>query len=331
MTENRNISSLSGISNDLSDTSNGVTLNAFAKINLTLDVLGIRSDGFHEVEMIMQQISLCDTVTVDWQPMEDAGGVYINLNTDRSDIPSGPGNLAFKAALLMADMFGKKQRGQISIDIKKSIPAAAGLAGGSGNGAAVLHGLNVLWKLNLNLERLCDLGAKLGSDVPFCVMGQAKCNFCLPRAIRRDPLACTCARATGTGAQVLPETPIKKSLVIAKPPMGVSTKEVYKGIDQCRIQRRPDNDALAEALKRGSFPEIYGNCINVLENYTLNAYPQVGRLKEIMLKNRRAELVLMSGSGPTVFSVFGNISEAKKECESLRKQGYEAYWTKTIK
>ena len=107
MTENRNISSLSGISNDLSDTSNGVTLNAFAKINLTLDVLGIRSDGFHEVEMIMQQISLCDTVTVDWQPMEDAGGVYINLNTDRSDIPSGPGNLAFKAALLMADMFGK--------------------------------------------------------------------------------------------------------------------------------------------------------------------------------------------------------------------------------
>ena len=221
--------------------------------------------------------------------------------------------------------------GKLQIDIFKRIPVAAGLAGGSGNGAAVLHGLNVLWKLNLNLERLCDLGAKLGSDVPFCVMGQAKCNFCLPRAIRRDPLACTCARATGTGAQVLPETPIKKSLVIAKPPMGVSTKEVYKGIDQCRIQRRPDNDALAEALKRGSFPEIYGNCINVLENYTLNAYPQVGRLKEIMLKNRRAELVLMSGSGPTVFSVFGNISEAKKECESLRKQGYEAYWTKTIK
>lgn len=307
---------------------------SFAKINLSIDVPGLLDSGMHQVDMIMHQLSFHDDVQIKFFPDQRGtrGDVEIRVKTNRYYLPVDERNLAHKAAVLILEEYGRNvPAGKLQIDIFKRIPVAAGLAGGSGNGAAVLHGLNVLWKLNLNLERLCDLGAKLGSDVPFCVMGQAKCNFCLPRAIRRDPLACTCARATGTGAQVLPETPIKKSLVIAKPPMGVSTKEVYKGIDQCRIQRRPDNDALAEALKRGSFPEIYGNCINVLENYTLNAYPQVGRLKEIMLKNRRAELVLMSGSGPTVFSVFGNISEAKKECESLRKQGYEAYWTKTIK
>lgn len=307
---------------------------SFAKINLSIDVPGLLDSGMHQVDMIMHQLSFHDDVQIKFFPDQRGtrGDVEIRVKTNRYYLPVDERNLAHKAAVLILEEYGRNvPAGKLQIDIFKRIPVAAGLAGGSGNGAAVLHGLNVLWKLNLNLERLCDLGAKLGSDVPFCVMGQAKCNFCLPRAIRRDPLACTCARATGTGAQVLPETPIKKSLVIAKPPMGVSTKEVYKGIDQCRIQRRPDNDALAEALKRGSFPEIYRNCINVLENYTLNAYPQVGRLKEIMLKNRRAELVLMSGSGPTVFSVFGNISEAKKECESLRKQGYEAYWTKTIK
>ena len=307
---------------------------SFAKINLSIDVPGLLDSGMHQVDMIMHQLSFHDDVQIKFFPDQRGtrGDVEIRVKTNRYYLPVDERNLAHKAAVLILEEYGRNvPAGKLQIDIFKRIPVAAGLAGGSGNGAAVLHGLNVLWKLNLNLERLCDLGAKLGSDVPFCVMGQAKCNFCLPRAIRRDPLACTCARATGTGAQVLPETPIKKSLVIAKPPMGVSTKEVYKGIDQCRIQRRPDNDALAEALKRGSLPEIYGNCINVLENYTLNAYPQVGRLKEIMLKNRRAELVLMSGSGPTVFSVFGNISEAKKECESLRKQGYEAYWSKTIK
>lgn len=307
---------------------------SFAKINLSIDVPCLLDSGMHQVDMIMHQLSFHDDVQIKFFPDQRGtrGDVEIRVKTNRYYLPVDERNLAHKAAVLILEEYGRDvPAGKLQIDIFKRIPVAAGLAGGSGNGAAVLHGLNMLWKLNLNLERLCDLGAKLGSDVPFCVMGQAKCNFCLPRAIRRDPLACTCARATGTGAQVLPETPIKKSLVIAKPPMGVSTKEVYKGIDQCWIQRRPDNDALAEALKRGSFPEIYGNCINVLENYTLNAYPQVGRLKEIMLKNRRAELVLMSGSGPTVFSVFGNISEAKKECESLRKQGYEAYWTKTIK
>ena len=307
---------------------------SFDKINLSIDVPGLLDSGMHQVDMIMHQLSFHDDVQIKFFPDQRGtrGDVEIRVKTNRYYLPVDERNLAHKAAVLILEEYGRNvPAGKLQIDIFKRIPVAAGLAGGSGNGAAVLHGLNVLWKLNLNLERLCDLGAKLGSDVPFCVMGQAKCNFCLPQAIRRDPLACTCARATGTGAQVLPETPIKKSLVIAKPPMGVSTKEVYKGIDQCRIQRRPDNDALAEALKRGSFPEKYGNCINVLENYTLNAYPQVGRLKEIMLKNRRAELVLMSGSGPTVFSVFVNISEAKKECESLRKQGYEAYWTKTIK
>lgn len=307
---------------------------SFAKINLSLDVTGILPGGMHQVDMIMQQLSFHDDVFVRYgrEPNREKGDFHIEVSTNRYYIPTDERNLAYKAAILMIREYGDRiPGGRINIEIFKRIPVAAGLAGGSGNGAAVLHGLNLLWQLHLSLEELCRLGAELGSDVPFCVMGQAALNFEFPRALRKDALAGVCGRASGTGTELELLPSFQKPVVIAKPALGVSTKEVYRGIDDCIIAERPDNDLLSKGLREKNYKLIYQNCINVLENYTLQAYPQVKELKEIMERSGKAEKVLMSGSGPTVFSIFKSISDAKQVCLDLRKRGYEAYWTKTSK
>ncbi len=336
-----------------------IRIQSFAKINLSIDVTGVTEDGMHLVDMVMHQLSFHDDVTVCFDPgpggRGERGGwngwngrregrgagrgrpegekaFQIEVTTNRYYLPTDQRNLAYKAAALMVQRYGKRVcGGRIWIDIFKRIPVAAGLAGGSGNGAAVLHALNQLWRLNLSLPQLCRLGEELGSDVPFCVMGQAGYNFDLPRRVRRHPLAVSCARATGTGTRLSPLNGIKKPVVIAKPALGVSTKEVYSGIDRCRIQERPDNDLLVKGLEERNYRLIYGQCVNVLEAYTLEAYPQVAALKELMLQGGRAEKVLMSGSGPTVFGIYNSISDAKAVCTALRRDGYEAYWTRTTK
>ena len=340
-----------------------IRIQSFAKINLSIDVTGVTGDGMHLVDMVMHQLSFHDDVTVRFEggargerdrrdgrgerdgrkeqrgrPDRGRGGskvdgtFEIEVATNRYYLPTDERNLAYKAASLMVQRYGRRiGGGKIRINIFKRIPVAAGLAGGSGNGAAVLHAMNQLWRLNLSLLQLCRLGAELGSDVPFCVMGQAGYNFELPRRIRRHPLAVSCARATGTGTELSPLTGIKKPVVIAKPAMGVSTREVYSGIDRCQIEERPDNDLLVKGLEERNYKLIYGQCINVLERYTLEAYPQVAALKEKMLQGGRAEKVLMSGSGPTVFGIYNSISDAKAVCAVLRREGYEAYWTRTTK
>lgn len=307
---------------------------SFAKINLSIDVTGTTEGGMHTVDMIMQQISFHDDVTVRFFPDQgkENGDIDIKVSTNRYYLPVDERNLAYKAAALLASKYAYRiPGGRVEVSIFKRIPVAAGLAGGSGNGAAVLHGLNQLWKLGLNLSKLCRLGAELGSDVPFCVMGQAGYNFCLPKKLRKDKLAVSCARATGTGTELIPLKGIKRSLVIVKPPMGVSTAEVYREIDHCKIGERPDNDALARGITSRDFTLIHDNCINVLENYTLRAYPEVKKIKDLLLQNTEAEKVLMSGSGPTVFGLYRSISEAKDACDMMRKHRYEAYWTKTTK
>lgn len=311
-----------------------IKIHSFAKINLSIDVGQVMESGMHPVDMVMQQLSFHDDVKIRYTriPGKAPGDIEIVISTNRYYIPVDERNLAYKAAALMAAEFKERAAGgKVEIDIFKRIPVAAGLAGGSGNGAAVLHGLNVLWNLQLSLEELCSLGARLGSDVPFCVMGQAGYNFCLPKKIRKDRMAVSCARATGTGTSLEPLQGLRKPVVIAKPSIGVSTKEVYTGIDACEIKERPDNDLLVKALNDKDFELIYAQCVNVLECYTLNAYPQVRELKAQLLQNEKAEKVLMSGSGPTVFAMFNTISDAKTACEELRRQGYEAYWTKTTR
>ncbi|MGN0733582.1 MAG: 4-(cytidine 5'-diphospho)-2-C-methyl-D-erythritol kinase [Emergencia sp.] len=311
-----------------------IQISSYAKINLSLDVTGVMDNGMHQVDMIMQQLSFHDDVTVRFEADEsrERGDIDIVLTTSRPYLPTDEKNIAYKAARLMIDEYGRKRKGgTVYVDIFKRIPVAAGMAGGSGNGAAVLHGLNVVWNLQLSLSRLCSLGAELGSDVPFCVMGQAKGNRYLPKKVRKDSMAESCARALGTGTELIPVRGLKKAVVLAKPRIGVSTREVYQGIDDCVIRKRPDTDALIGALKTGDLDEAYANFVNVLEEYTLKAYPEVMRLKEIMKKLGNPKTVLMSGSGPTVFAVYDDMESAQKASDILRNRGYESYWTKSTR
>lgn len=309
-------------------------VSSYAKINFSIDVTGILENGMHTVDMIMHQIDFYDDVNLSFseEGEKSCGNVNITLTTNRRYLPTDQRNLAYKAAELMIENYKERiPGGDLSLHIHKRIPVAAGMAGGSGNGAAVLHGLNALWNLDLSLEELCELGSQLGSDVPFCVMGQARMNFHLPRKVRKDSLAVSCARATGTGTTLEPLQSVKKAVVIAKPAIGVSTKEVYQGIDHCEIGQRPDNNAMCTAIKEKDHAEFLNQCVNVLECYTLEAYPEVKALKNCLLEDQRAKKVLMSGSGPTVFALYQRIAEARKACAMLREQGYEAYWTKTTK
>ena len=290
-----------------------ITIKSYGKVNLSLDICGIREDGYHVLESIMHKISLCDDVTVKWTKLPQ-DNIDINLTCNKRFLPTDERNLAYKAAKLMVEAYGKEiGGGQIDVHMEKHLPVAAGLAGGSGNGAAVLVALNRLWNINLDTKKLCEMGAALGADVPFCLLIQNtkyKCALC-----------------EGTGTELTPiKTKFNKAVLLVKPSFGVSTKEVYQGIDNCHIENRPDTVALVEAIKVQDQETIYENMVNVLEEYTLNAYEDVQKIKDKIKAETTAEKILMTGSGPTVFALFGNLAEAKKACYKMRKQGYEAYW-----
>ncbi len=325
---------------------NEITVLSYAKINLSIDVGGIDENGYHAVDMIMQQVDFSDYVKVGFVPAggsrrggnPDAspqvksarGKIEISLRTNRYYLPVDERNLAHKAARIMIDRYGSTQQsGRLEINIKKRIPVAAGLAGGSGNGAAVVHALNLLWGLKLSLAEIMEICSELGSDVPFSAVGQARANRNFPAYLRRDPMAAACVRATGRGTVLEPVRPLDAWLVIAKPRLSVSTPEVYRGIDDCVITRRPDNDRLQARLQEGTCgEEIYEDFVNVLEAYTLDAYPQVAKLKALM-ESMGPSKVLMSGSGPTVFAVCESRKEARRLCDRLRGECYEAYWMRT--
>lgn len=312
-----------------------IQLKAFGKINLCLDVLKRLDNGYHQLEMVMQQILLHDDVAVKWTEALDKGQagkedapVVIRVSTNKPWLPRDERNLAYKAAALMTEHYGKEKRGEIRIDIKKRIPVAAGLAGGSSNGAAVLHALNILWNLGLNVQQLCTLGSSLGSDIPFSIMGQAKANPEL--GLSKDRLAAHCALATGTGTELKPlPCGLKSYLMLTKPPIGVSTAEVYGGLDLESIKIHPDAGEMLRALREKNYKKIQKNMINVLENFTLTRYPNV-----MYTKNKAAELlgeeaVLMSGSGPTIFGLCRSRIEAQQACEQLKQYNKETFWTRT--
>lgn len=294
-----------------------VTIKSYGKVNLSLDVCGVREDGYHVLESIMQRISLHDEVKVKWTSLPKEN-IEINLSCNRSFLPTDERNLAYKGAKLMADTFGEKiGGGVIDIYIEKHLPVAAGLAGGSGNGAALLVALNKLWDLKLNTKKLCELGASLGADVPFCLLIQ---NTKYSSAL-----------CEGTGTELTPlKSRFKKAVLLVKPAFGVSTKEVYKGIDECIITERPDTEALIEGMKNHDDAVIYKNMINVLEEYTLKEYKEVQAIKDKLSAETNAEKVLMTGSGPTVFALFGKMADAQEACKNMRQQGYEAYWATTV-
>ncbi len=310
-----------------------IELKSYGKINLTLDVKGLLDNGFHEVEMIMQQILLCDDISMIWEPAENLNGLKISLSTNRKYLPTNERNLAYKAAIVMWDYCMENDirvtPGRLTIHIKKRIPVAAGLAGGSGNGGAVLHGLNVLWNLGMDLRSLCEIGKKLGSDVPFCIMGQAAENRRLKPLFADDPLACHCALASGTGTELKPLKGLESHLILSKPAISVSTAAVYKGIDSMEISSHPDTDEMIRGLSEKSQALITKNLINVLENYTLKEYPIIVYTKNKIAKMLGTEAVLMSGSGPTVFGLCQSRQQAQHLCGEMKKENRESFWTRT--
>lgn len=348
-----------------------IQLHAYAKINLTLDVTGKRPNGYHDVEMIMQQISLCDEVTVSWEAGSvrrgkpgqtaepDPTGIQIQLTVSRSDLPADSSNLAWKAAEEMIAEFGgpadesskaaagtdaadessKAAAGtdaagsSLTIDIQKQIPMAAGLAGGSSNCAAVLHAINQLWELNLSVKELCRIGARLGSDVPFCIMGQAAAEKALQESFADDPDACHCALATGTGTDLKPLTGLNSFIVLSKPAIGVSTAEVYRGIDNEGIPRHPDNNAVISAIFENNYKVLAEKMVNVLENFALKRYPIIVYTKNMMSDLCQSagisNCVMMSGSGPTVFCLCEELSKAQQICEVMKSRNPESFVAKT--
>lgn len=265
-------------------------LKARAKINLTLDVLSKRPDGYHEVEMIMQTIDLADSVIF----QEAREGVLVT--TDHPLLAAGEANIAYKAARLMMEKFSISKG--IKIHIAKKIPVAAGLAGGSTDAAAVLLGLNRIWGLGLSLEELTELGAQIGSDVPFCVIGGT-------------------ALAKGRG-EILTSLPVVPEmwLVLVKPDLEVSTAEVYKNFNPAKVERRPDTQAAVKAIYDGDMEKLLNNLVNVLESVTLSMYPEVERVKKAMAAEGISS-VLMSGSGPTVFGIAASRAAAEQQAQAL--------------
>ena len=270
-----------------------VTVEANAKINLTLDILGKRPDGFHEVAMVMQTIGLHDTLVMEKTERD------IKLSINVPWLKADEKNLAWRAAELMRQEYGLE--GGVRIELTKRIPIAAGLAGGSADAAAVLKGMNDLYGLQLSEEKLCELGARLGSDIPFCIMGGTML-------------------ATGRGEILtrlsdMPETWV----VLAKPRISVSTAWAYQNYDEQGAERHPDNEAIKQAIARGNRKAVAGLLCNVLESVTIKKYDVIAEYKQMML-DKGAMASMMSGSGPTVFGLAKSREQAEAIADVLRQR-----------
>ena len=270
-----------------------VTVEANAKINLTLDILGKRPDGFHEVAMVMQTIGLHDTLVMEKTERD------IELSINVPWLKADEKNLAWRAAELIRQEYGLE--GGVRIELTKRIPVAAGLAGGSADAAAVLKGMNDLYGLQLDEEKLCELGARLGSDIPFCIMGGTML-------------------ATGRGEVLtrlsdMPETWV----VLAKPRISVSTAWAYQNYDEQGADRHPDNEAIRQAIARGNRKAVAGLLCNVLESVTIKKYDVIAEYKQMML-DKGAMASMMSGSGPTVFGLAKSREQAESIADVLRQE-----------
>lgn len=286
-----------------------IELKAYGKINIGLDVIRKREDGYHDLDMIMQTVGVYDDVIIS---REDGTQTYeIEVSTDADILPNDKGNLAFMAAKVLMEAYDIKAK--VKIHINKRIPIAGGMAGGSADCAAVLRGVNQLFQLGLTDEQLQEYGVKLGADVPYCIVGGTK-------------------RAQGIG-EILTDlpTPPKCYVIIAKPDAFVSTKFVYSHIRPAQIENHPDIDGIIESIKAG---DLYGICekiANVMEDVTIPEYPIIQKVKDI-LKSNGAVNALMSGSGPTVFGIYDDEEKAKQSMDALSGKEFvsQLYLTKFI-
>ena len=272
-----------------------IKLKARAKINLGLDVVRKREDGYHEVRMIMQMINLYDRITL--RRSTEPG---IRVTTNLPYLPANEDNLVYRAAKLLMEEFKVTEGAEI--ELQKYIPVAAGMAGGSSDAAAVMVGVNRIFHLGLTKKQLMERGVKIGADVPFCIMRGT-------------------ALAEGIGEVLTPLPAMPHcSLVIAKPKIHVSTKFVYGNLKASELKEHPDIDGQVQALREGSLEQLVAKMGNVLETVTVPAYPVIDEIKRTMLKND-AMGAMMSGSGPTVFGIFEREERAQEVCRLLKKEG----------
>ena len=283
-----------------------ITKKAYAKINLGLDVLGKRDDGYHLVKMIMQNVDIYDTLT--FRRTTD-GKVTLKANDDT--IPVDDSNLICKVARQLQEKYGVTYGAEI--ELVKRIPVAAGMAGGSTDGAAAYRALNDLWELGLFDKELCELAVKLGADIPYCIIGGT-------------------ALSEGIGEVLTPiDGKAKYHLVVAKPDIMVSTGWVYTELDSTEITRHPDIDAVKAAISEGDVKRMCDEIHNVLEPVTTAKYRVIKDIEKI-LEDNGAVKAFMTGSGPTVFAVFDNENTAKKGFEAVKKSGLapQLFLTKPI-
>lgn len=278
-----------------------VVLKSYGKINLGLDVLRKRPDGYHEVRMIMQTVGLYDMLTMK-KKKEDKISMKCNL----SFLPVDEKNLVYRAASLIKETYGISEG--VDISLNKKIPVAAGMAGGSSNCAAALKGMNQLFDLGLTTDELCDLGVKLGADVPYCIWGGT-------------------ALAEGIGEKLTRIASMPScSILIAKPGISVSTAFVYKNLKLDQLDHHPDIDGMIKDLESKDLKGICEKLENVLETVTIPEYPVIEQIKRF-LKNHGAMGSLMSGSGPTIFGIYKDKKTAREALAALKdmKEVRQAY------
>lgn len=271
-----------------------IRLKAMGKINLGLDVLRRKENGYHEVRMIMQTVNMYDKLVL--RKTKEPG---IRIKTNLFYLPANENNLVYQAAKQLMDEFSIEEG--LAIDLYKFIPVAAGMAGGSSDAAAVLHGVNRLFYLGLSRQDLMKRGVTLGADVPYCVMRGT-------------------ALAEGIGEKLSPLPPMPECyLLIAKPSVSVSTKFVYENLCLEKLESHPDIDRSIKALESGDLEDLALSMGNVLETVTIPHYPVIAKIKQIM-KDRGALNAMMSGSGPTVFGIFQQEEQVKTAYKALQEK-----------
>ena len=275
-----------------------LTLKAMAKINLGLDVVRRRPDGYHEVRMIMQTVGLYDRLTFE-KTEEDA----LRLESSMKRLPTDGNNLIIRAASLLKEEFGIREG--LSIRLDKRIPVAAGMAGGSTDAAAALTSVNRMFDLGLTEEQLRERAVKIGADVPYCLQGGTALSEGIGEILTALPPAPAC------------------HVVVAKPPVHVSTKWVYQNLHLEQVTEHPDIDGMAESIRQGDYAGVVRRLSNVLESVTVPRYPVIAQIRDFLRENG-ADGALMSGSGPTVFALFDDRERAKQALEALRKTGLAA-------
>lgn len=270
-----------------------IVCKAMAKVNLGLDVLRRRQDGYHEVRMIMQSVDLYDVLT--FEKTEAAG---IVIRTNKKNIPTDQRNLIYKAADLLMQKYSITDG--LRVTLEKRIPMAAGMAGGSTDAAAVFVAMNELFSLHMTQESMCELAVTIGADVPYCIVGGTVLAEGIGEKLTKlaDAPACT--------------------LLIAKPSVGVSTKYVYENLHADKLRQHPDIDGMLTAICEDDLDGVAKRLGNVLETVTVKAYPVIEKLKSWMMEHGAVN-ALMSGSGPTVFGIYKEAQEAQRACEQLRR------------